>query len=163
MTANGERRVAPVRGVGEARIELRIVVSDELIARLELDVEGGAGPPYRYRFKRALIGVLSDVALVVPAAIEDLRWRTVTIPVDINEDKPWLPLLTHRMLPRPAVTRDEQGRSLQTSGTAEDLIEKVAQAIQGLGGRLQHARDVARARYTQGDDFDTLFRKAVQT
>lgn len=158
-----------------APIELRIVVSDELVARLEpvlsqveacpeeaRDAPSRRGSPYRYRFRRALLSTLADVVLVVPARIEDLLWTQVTVPVDLNEDTPWLPLLTHRMLPRPAVARDEQGRFLHTSAEADDLVEKVAQAIRGLGGRLQEARDVTRARYTAGDGFDTLFRKAVQ-
>lgn len=147
-----------------ATLEISILLSDELLQRLER-VPGPEGeapgcatcdrpPTVRYRFRRDLLHRLADLAFAFPAAAEKLLWKSVRIPVDLNRDREWLPLVTHRMLPRPA-------EQLREEHEGEQLIANVASALVNLGAKSTEAKRIAKESYQSGDTFDALLKKSL--
>lgn len=147
-----------------AIIEISVILSDELLQRLErIPGQEGTGkgcsecdrpPTLRYRFRRDFIQRISDLVFDFPAPAEDLLWKSIKIPVDINADRPWLPLVTHRMLPR-------LPEELQAKQGADQLIAEVASALANMGEKATEAKRIAKERYEPGDTFDTLLKKSL--
>lgn len=135
---------------------ISVILSDELLNRLEA-VPDQEGPDLRYRFSRDLLARLSEVILLFPAPAAEIRWKQVSIPVDFTQDLPWLPLLTHRLLPRP---KEEDGGV--SAAEKEQLISSVASALHNLGGTKAESMQAAKDQYRAGDDFESLFKRALK-
>ena len=134
---------------------ISVILSDELLQRLE-SVPDQQGQALRYRFSREMLARLSDVILLFPAPAHEIKWKQVSIPVDFNQDLPWLPLLTHRLLPRP---KEEEGGV--SAAEKEQLISSVASALHNLGGTKAESMQAAKDHYRAGDDFESLFKKSL--
>jgi len=131
-----------------------VLLTDELLARME---PIGTGPPYRYRFKRELLQRIADTVLTFDRPADLLLWRSIQVEVDVVADRPWLPLLTHRMLPGPS------GTPSQTVDHArEEMIERVASALRNYGTRAKEAARIAEEVYQADQDFDDLIRGAFK-
>ncbi len=139
---------------GERLTAVPVVVSAELAGRLEAVPDAGPGPPYRYRFRRDLVERLSEVVLLLPAHIEEIMGASVRVKVDLEADRAWLPLLTNRMLPRPA-------EDLRKEREAEQLVADVASALANMGMKASEAKRIAKENYAPGDGFDELLKKSL--
>jgi hypothetical protein len=106
-----------------------------------------------------------DMLFLLPAPIRELLDTQISIPIDLNRDADWLPLLTHRLLAserrtaEPEKQADEQVETRIAEG--QELIDMVASTYRNLGGTKDESCKAATDAYRPGDNFDTLFRRGI--
>jgi len=148
-----------------AEIRVSIILTEEIRRRLE-EVPGQQGPALRYRFARDMLARAGGMIFLFPAPIRELRDQQISIPIDLNRDADWLPLLTHRLLAseRLAAEPKNEGEEPEAERIAEgqEVIELVQSAYLNLGGTKAESIKAAKEAYRPGDDFESLFRRGIQ-
>jgi len=148
-----------------AEIRVSIILTEEIRRRLEA-VPGQQGPALRYRLARDMLARAGDTLFLFPAPIRELLDQQISIPVDLNRDADWLPLLTHRLLAseRRAAESDGKAEEPEQERIAEgrEVIELVASTYRNLGGTKDESLKAATDAYRPGDDFESLFRRGIQ-
>ena len=147
-----------------AEIRVSIILTEEIRRRLEA-VPGQQGPALRYRLARDMLARAGDMLFLFPAPIRELRDTQISIPVDLNRDADWLPLLTHRLLASERRAAEPDGKSENVEGRiaeGQEVIDLVTSAYLNLGGTKAESIKAAKEAYRTGDDFESLFRRGIK-
>jgi len=148
-----------------AEIRVSIILTEEIRRRLE-EVPGQQGPAFRYRLARDMLARAGGMTFLFPAPIGELRDTQISIPVDLNRDADWLPLLTHRLLASERRSAEPQadGEEPEQERIAEgrELIALVASTYMNQGGTGAESLKAATDAWQPGDNFDALYRRGIQ-
>lgn len=148
-----------------AEIRVSIILTEEIRRRLEA-VPGQQGPAFRYRLCRDMLARAGDMIFLFPAQIGELRDQQISLPVDLNRDADWLPLLTHRLLASERRSVDPQNESEEPEkeriAEGRELIALVASTYMNQGGTKAESLKAATDAWQPGDDFDKLYKRGIQ-
>lgn len=138
---------------------IQIILSQEVLERLEPVPDQQDGPPWRYQIARSLLDRAGSLVFNLPAPLADLCNRRITITVDLAQDRHWLPLVTHRLM------RDDDEQAVTVGSgegaSVEQMRRNVASALRNLGETEKKAEQIAAEAYHPGDTFKEFMNRAL--